>query len=53
MMASFMAALEARWLGWLLAHEDLKLPFVLLACSYALGTLAWIGVDIRKTLEDE
>ncbi len=53
MMASFMAALEARWLGWLLAHDDLKLPFVLLATSYALGTFAWIGVDIRKTLADE
>jgi sugar phosphate permease len=52
MMASFMAALEARWLGGLLEHHDLVLPFVLLACSYALGALAWIGVDIRKTLAD-
>ncbi len=51
MMASFMAALEAWWLGGLLKQHDLVLPFVLLACSYVLGTLAWIGVDIRKTLE--
>ena len=39
MMASFMAALEARWLGGLLERHDLVLPFVLLACSYALGAL--------------
>ena len=52
MMASFMAAAEARWLGWLLGRHDLVLPFVLLACSYALGTLAWFGVDIRRTLAD-
>jgi sugar phosphate permease len=52
MMASFMAALEARWLGGLLDGHELVLPFVLLACSYALGALAWIGVDIRKTLVD-
>jgi sugar phosphate permease len=52
MMASFMAALEARWLGGLLERHDLVLPFVLLACSYALGALSWVGVDIRKTLAD-
>ncbi len=51
MMASFMAALEAWWLGGLLKRHDLVLPFVLLAASYVLGTLAWTGVDIRKTLE--
>ena len=53
MMASFMAALEARWLGWLLERHELVLPFVLLACSYALGTIAWFGVDIRRTLAAE
>jgi MFS transporter, ACS family, glucarate transporter len=52
MMASFMAALEARWLGGLLERHDLVLPFVLLACSYALGAFSWVGVDIRKTLAD-
>jgi hypothetical protein len=52
MMASFMAALEARWLGGLLERHDLVLPFVLLASSYALGALAWVGVDIRETLAD-
>ena len=52
MAASLMAALEAIWLGRLLKADDLVLPFVLLACSYALGTLAWIGVDIRKTLAE-
>ena len=53
MMASFMAALEARALGWLLERHELVLPFVLLACSYALGTIAWFGVDIRRTLAAE
>ena len=50
MMASLMAALEAVWLGRLLESHDLVLPFLLLAGSYALGTLAWFGVDIRNTL---
>ena len=36
MMASFMAALEAAWLGGLLEQHNLVLPFVLLASSYAL-----------------
>jgi len=52
MAASFMAAVEAIWLGRLLNADDLVLPFVLLACSYALGTLAWLGVDVRKTLAE-
>ncbi len=50
MMASFMAAVESRWLGHLLGQDDLVLPFVLLASSYALGAIAWFGVDVRKTL---
>jgi sugar phosphate permease len=50
MMASFMAAIEARWLGHLLGKDNLVLPFILLACSYALGTIAWFGVDVRKPL---
>jgi len=53
MAASFMAAVEAAWLGRLLHADNLVLPFVLLACSYALGTLAWFGVDVRKTLAEE
>ena len=28
------------------------MPFVILAVSYALGTLAWIGVDVRQTLAE-
>ena len=52
MSASLMAAVEAAWLGRLLKADDIVLPFILLACSYALGTLAWIGVDIRKTLAE-
>jgi MFS transporter, ACS family, glucarate transporter len=50
MMASFMAALEAFWLGRLMGRHDLVLPFILLAASYALGTIAWLGVDVRDTL---
>jgi len=52
MAASFMAAVEALWLGRLLRADDLVLPFVILACSYALGALAWLGVDVRKTLAE-
>jgi sugar phosphate permease len=53
MTASFMAAVEAIWLGRLLNAENVVLPFVLLASSYALGTLAWLGVDVRSTLADD
>ena len=52
MTASFMAAVEALWLGQLLDTDNILLPFILLASSYALGTLAWFGVDIRKTLAE-
>ncbi len=41
MMASFMAAVEALAVGRLLDANDLIMPFVLLALSYALGT--WPG----------
>jgi MFS transporter, ACS family, glucarate transporter len=50
MMASFMAAVQAIAIGRLLESHDLVTPFLLLAGSYALGTLAWIGVDARQTL---
>src|SRR5262249_10742431 len=50
MMASFMAAIEALIIGQLFDARDLVTPFVILAASYALGTLCWIGVDVRKTL---
>ena len=52
MIASFMAAIEAIILGQLLDANYLVLPFVILACSYGLGTLAWIGVDVRRTLAE-
>ena len=52
MMASFMAAIQAIVIGRLLESHDLVMPFVLLAVSYALGTLAWIGVDARQTLAE-
>jgi hypothetical protein len=50
MMASFMAAVQAIAIGRLLESHDLVTPFMLLAGSYALGTLAWLGVDARQTL---
>jgi sugar phosphate permease len=50
MMGSFMAAIEALILGRLLDAHDIVTPFLILAASYALGTLCWIGVDVRKTL---
>ena len=52
MMASFMAALQAIVVGRFLQSDDLVMPFVVLAVSYALGTLAWIGVDVRQTLAE-
>ncbi|MGO9470763.1 MAG: MFS transporter [Isosphaeraceae bacterium] len=53
MTASFMAAAEARIIGQLLDSHDLEMPFLLLALSYALGTLCWLGVDVRRTLAEE
>ena len=52
MIASFMAAIQAVAIGRLLESHNLVMPFVLLAISYALGTLAWIGVDARQTLAE-
>ena len=52
MMASFMAAIQAFVVGGLFQSHNLVMPFVLLAVSYALGTLAWIGVDARQTLAE-
>jgi sugar phosphate permease len=50
MAASFMAAVEASVIGGLLEAHDLVMPFLLLAFSYALGTICWLGVDVRRTL---
>jgi sugar phosphate permease len=52
-VASFTAFVEALVIGYLLNEEYLVLPFIVLAGSYALGTLAWIGVDVRKTLAED
>jgi hypothetical protein len=53
MAASFMAAVEAGVVGQLLHAQDLVMPFRLLALSYALGTICWLGVDIRRTLAQD
>ncbi len=53
MMGSFMAALQSDIIGRLLNADNLVAPFLILAASYALGTLCWIGVDVRKTLGEE
>ena len=50
MMASFMAAIQAIVIGQFFENHNLVAPFLILAASYALGTLCWIGVDVRKTL---
>ncbi len=52
MTASFMAAAEARTVGQLLDSHDLVMPFLLLGLSYALGTLCWLGVDVRRALAE-
>lgn len=50
MMASFMAAIQALVIGGFLDANNLVAPFLVLAAGYAMGTLCWIGVDVRKTL---
>jgi hypothetical protein len=52
MAASLMAAIQSFWIGQLLKGGNVVLPFILLAGSYALGALAWLGVDVRKTLAE-
>jgi sugar phosphate permease len=52
MIASFTAAVESIALGQLLTANYVVVPFVILAGSYWLGTLAWIGVDVQNTLAD-
>ena len=44
MMASFMAAIQAIVIGQFFEDHNLVAPFLILAASYALGTLCWIGV---------
>jgi hypothetical protein len=48
-----MAAIESKAIGWLLNSHNLVMPFVLLAASYALGTLCWFGVDVTQTLAQD
>jgi hypothetical protein len=52
MMGSFMAALQSDIIGRLLDADNLVAPFLILAASYALGTLCWVGVDVRRTLAE-
>jgi sugar phosphate permease len=52
MTASFMAAIQALIVGRLFNADEFVAPFVILAASYALGTLCWIGVDVRRTLAE-
>ncbi len=53
MMASFMAAVESKSVGRLLAANDVVLPFIVFALVYGAGALAWIGVNARRTLADD
>ena len=50
MASSFMAAVFALWLGQILSTGDLVQPFVILAVSYALGSLTRLSVDVTKNL---
>ncbi len=52
MTASFMAAIEALVIGRLFEADNLKAPFLILAASYALGTLCWAGVNARRSLAE-
>jgi hypothetical protein len=52
MMASFTAAIGALLTGSLFGSDYFVLPFVIYSCSYALGALCWLGVDVSDTLAD-
>ena len=53
MMASLTAAVAALATGHLFESGYLVLPFVIFGCSYALGALCWLGIDVTETLADE
>jgi sugar phosphate permease len=50
MTASFTGAAAMAIVGQLLKDGYNDLPFVLFAVSYAIGALAWLGVDVTHTL---
>jgi sugar phosphate permease len=50
MTASLTAAVGAKATGHLFARGYLLLPFVIYSCSYLLGALSWLGVDVTQTL---
>jgi ACS family glucarate transporter-like MFS transporter len=52
MIASLTAAATALVAGYLLQHHQVTLPFLLLAGSYWLGALCWLGVDVTRTLAE-
>jgi MFS transporter, ACS family, glucarate transporter len=52
MMASLTAAVGAKLTGYLFDTGHLFVPFVLFSCSYVLGALCWLGVDVTQTLAD-
>ena len=52
MMASLTAALAAILTGRLFDAGYLVLPFIIFACSYLLGAICWLGVDVTRTFED-
>jgi sugar phosphate permease len=52
MMASFTAAVGAKATGHLFDSGYLVLPFVVFSCSYLLGALCWLGVDVTRALVD-
>jgi sugar phosphate permease len=52
MMASFTAALGAVVTGYLFDSGYRVLPFVIFACSYLLGAICWLRVDVSETLGD-
>jgi sugar phosphate permease len=53
MMASLTAAVGAILTGYLFDSGHLVEPFVIFACSYALGAICWLAVDITRTLADD
>ena len=52
MMASFTAALAAVLTGYLFESGYRTLPFVIFSCSYVIGALCWLRVDVTRILGD-
>ena len=52
MMSSFTAAVGAVLTGYLFESGYRTLPFVIFSCSYMIGAICWLRVDVGETLSE-